>query len=515
MRQAHLLHPDLTPKFSPSPKAISEYRSVFGPFFPIKNVTFPGSGPEEHRAGVGRLNALRKPETPGFSDMLTTNQSRVFRAIRSSHQHFEEHFWSHYHPLLPEEQYPAWLFQPHAKRKLRLRTQAEVAQYGNAGDDNKPVGFKLKPGELLAPGKKRGIGDLGCLRTDATAYVMEDIKDAWSVPFRNRNLTATYVKRSTDTDLVHTFESLQNPVGIQFFYHSDDSCVAAHCRDGLFMGNGDVKQCDGSHRTAMFASLERLLTKRMGVETPQAHAIHRAFKYLRSPMEFRNRNNRREKIRYKYTHTRLYSGSVLTTTVNNYANLLIALCLGRLVPEPLAVSKAEFQRAYEAAGVMAGYQLKMQVCDTVEELQFLKHSYCPINRGVYMNLGTWFRGFGTFSGDLPGHGAFAERARVFVSEVVRGRSTWGKHIISEGMSGLISNRRMTETEERRYASFLNDDRNKCLSASPSTIDISTLTRRYKCSPSELVTLGKVLRGLDVYHVCSNPLVQRFYDVDYG
>jgi hypothetical protein len=390
-----------------------------------------------------------------------------------------------------------------------------VAQFGNSADDHKPVGFKLKPGELLAPGKKRGIGDLGCLRTDATAYVMEDIKNAWSVPFVTRNLTATYVKRSSDTDLRQTFESLITPIGIQFYYHSDDSCVAAFCKDGLFMGNGDVKQCDGSHRTPMFESLERLLTRQSAVDTPQSHAIRRAFKYLRSPMEFRNRNHRREKVQYKYTHTRLYSGSVLTTTVNNYANLLIAMCLGKLVPDPMRITREQFRRAYEEAGIMAGYQLKMQVCEHAEELQFLKHSYCPINRGVYMNLGTWFRGFGTFTGDLPGTGAYAERARVFVSEVVRGRTTWGNHIISKGMSNLILNRRMTENEKHRYAGFLTDDQEKFIGSLPSTIDISTLSRRYKCTPCELVTLGRVLSRLDVFHVCTDPLVQRFYDTDYG
>jgi hypothetical protein len=90
-----------------------------------------------------------------------------------------------------------------------------------------------------------------------------------------------------------------------------------------------------------------------------------------------------EFVEFHSDRPRLYSGSTLTTAVNNIACLLIALNIADLG----AINKASIEGAAERAG----YVLTGTDClETIEDLQFLKHSPVRDTQGVYrpvLNLG--------------------------------------------------------------------------------------------------------------------------------
>jgi len=507
------MHTDYTPRFDVHPfDYTKEYRSVFGPFFILPELNYPGTGAGEYRAAVSRMIALRKPDVPGFDERLSENQASIAKTYRVPLHCFKRHLEKYIERETFEEAYPKWLFQPHAKRKFRLMVSNIVSLFGtNYREDTKSVGYKLKPGELLADGKKRAIADLGALRTDATAWCVEKIKEAWSVPFEFGKLRATYTKSSTKDNLRIAFESLLNPRGVEFFYHSDDSCVGAHCLDGLVYFNGDIKACDGSHRQPLFDALKLLLCSDKGRDNVFAPALKRAFGYLSRTLKVRNKH-RKEHVKYKFNSARLYSGSVLTTTINNFANLLIAFALNRRVPDPSLVTKAQFKDAYRLAGEDVGYQLKIIDCSIPEDLQFLKHSPSVIDGHVepWMGLGVFIRGFGTFKGDLPGRGTFSRRAQSYIHGVVQSRLNWGDHIFNDSFGHLMSG--MTT---KMSPSLFEIDTSKSVGGCQRRIPIESLSSRYRITEEELVDACKMIATSQIGDRIRHPVFERLYAVDYG
>ncbi len=507
------MHADYTPNFTVHPfDYTKEYRSCFGPFFILPNVNFPGTGEGEYRAAVSRMVALRNPDVEGYDERLSENQTTIAKRFRVPLFRFKRHLEKYISRETYETLYPRWIEAPHAKRKFRQMVAAGIKILGhNFHEDDKSVGYKLKPGELLPDGKKRAVADLGALRTDATAWCVESIKEAWSVPFLHGNLRAVYTKSSTKENLRDAFEHLLNPTGIEFYYHSDDSCVAARCSDGVVYFNGDIKACDGSHRQPVFDLLSDMLSKDKGVRNVYADALDRAFSYLKRPLKVRNKH-RKESVKYKFCCSRLYSGSVLTTTINNFANLLIAFALQHRVPDPSRVTAAEFKLAYRLAGEDVGYQLKIIECSKPEDLQFLKHSPSVVDDVIepWMGLGVYIRGFGTFKGDLPGKGAYRTRAQSYLHGVVQSRLNWGDHIFNDSFRHL-----MIGMTTKLNTALFDEDLSKSVGGCRCRIPNESLCSRYNISEEELIDACKMVAASGLGDRLRHPVFEKFYQVDYG
>jgi len=512
------LHEDLTPKFDVHPFDYTKaYRTALM-HFRIPALQCPQEGAGEYRAAIARMIALRAPDRPGYSDQLALNQVKIARRFRVPLHCFKMHLEKHIDRRVKEAEYPEWLERPCSKRLQRRKMDVTVRERGTDRlDDARRVLYQLKPGELLATGKKRAVADLGMLRTQATAWCFDSIKAAWSVPFRFGKLRAVYAKRSDKETLREAFGSLVNPGDmIQFYYHSDDSCVAASCSDGVVFFNGDIKACDGSHRKPVIELLRKLLREHKGVPNCTAETIDRAIGYLYRDLKFGNRHNRRQHVTYKFWDPRLYSGSVVTTTLNNLANLLIAMALQRRVPEPSQITKAQFRNAYILAGEDVGYMLKVSDCEVIEDLQFLKHSPTQFPDGEiepWMNLGVFFRGFGTVVGDLPGRGPIESRARKHISEVVVGRSNWGDHAVNDAFLKL--NYARIGMRDLRNTGDLNHDVQKSVGEAHLRIPLDSLARRYRLSVAELCALCDVVGALDIGDYYDSRVIHTLYAKDYG
>lgn len=500
---------DLLPKFTVTEEEYrKEYISAFGPIYNIDSLRFPGRGVEEYRIAVARQVAMRNPTVDGFSARLTAAQTSIERRHRNQLFRFKNHLLQNWEIEHPEESYYKWVNEPMPKRELRRKAhRAALIEGGNYMDDRKPVEYKLKNGELLAESKKRGIGDLGVYRTDAGAHVMSAIKSAWSVPFEHNQMRAVFVKTSTKDNLRKAFTELLSPGRkTMFYYHSDDSCVSANCSDGYIAINGDVKQCDGSHFTPMFDALEKLITN---PANGNCRYLRRVFGQCRSKMRVRNQHKgkRNQNVKYKFTTARLYSGSSLTTIINNFANWNIAMAFERRVPNPSLVTKDEFCRQYVLAGEDCGYWLRFTPCERPAELQFLKHSPCTSGEGVepWMNLGTYIRGFGMYKGDLPGSGAYRKRAVFHVSDVVYSRRNWGKHDFNRAFNHLLVPGRDVATT----------DTEKSIGECAREIDIQSILDRYKLKNTEYDELCSLIRESHIGTVTTSKLLDRIYTVDYG
>lgn len=487
----------------------------------------PGLGSYEFRSMVSRLVAIREPNRPGFEEKLTANAARAPILLRRELHEFRKHLARHIEVELPESTYPRWVIEPNPKKDLRVSTDKIKQSSGTDKiDDTKKVDYKPKRGEIVGENKARAIADLGAWRTQATAHVIEQVKKAWAVPFETDHLLARYVKSSTKDELRTAFRELCEPKPgvLTFVYHSDDSCVGALCSDGYVRFNGDIKKCDGSHRQRLFDTLQRMLTHLFGddyASTVFSEEIDRAFLYLRSKLRVRNCWNWKEYVIYDFIDSRLYSGSVLTTIINNYANLWIALAMSQLVGNPLERKCAEIKDLYILAGEQVGYQLKVQDAEEVEKLQFLKHSPYMVESGVYepwMNFGTYLRGFGTYKGDLPllkgRKGTIPERAAAFVSDVVVGRRTWGQHSFADSFEHLVvcpdslagGDAYRVAMEEIKFKSS-----GSCLYRIPDEV----ICRRYDIPLADYQAFIDRTTTMKIFEYVDSGIAQRMYDRDYG
>jgi len=515
-----IMNEDLTPNFTDVALRVPPMvRSVFGPFFPLEQLHMPGHGPEEYRTLVGRMIALRAPERPGFSESLAKQQVVGIRELRPQINLFKKHLEMHINRRSYEQEYPEWLFQPHPKRQLRLMIAAAVQRLGNNDcDDEDDVDFKGKDNELLGGGKKRGIANMKEFRTDATAYAIPSIKDAWEKPFQLKNTILRYVKKADKESLVQAFKELLEPEfnHMSFVYHSDDSCVAANCADGVVYFNGDIKACDGSHRTVIFDKLFKLLAFTGGLPNAHHAPLTRAFNYLKRDLRVRFPKDRRQKVKYKFKTMRLYSGSVLTTLLNNFANLLIGMELTMLIPNPGLVTKEQLKEAYRQAGENVGYILKIVDCTVPEQLQFLKHSPTYVDGVIvpWVSLGTFIRGFGTFGGYLPHRkGGYDDAARSFIAEVVEGRKNWGNHEFNDSFHHLTKHKLVRPNH--RITRVLDMEREKCIGDVGARVPIEALARRYQCEPVALKELCHHIANCQLGDLVYLPVVSHIYNVDYG
>jgi len=520
-QQNGLLSRDLTPNFTISDKYYTkQYRTLFGPYFHLPTLAMPGEGTLEYKCAVGRMIALRGDDTPNAmarSLRLAANQVTLHRRFRNILNRYKEHFESHIIRGDPEATYTEWLLAVHPKKKLRMKTDAKFLEFAGKPRTMTHVSYKLKNYELLADSKKRAIGDLGAENTQDSAHDMPSIKSAMSYPFTHNNLTTEFVKTASHETLSRVLDKLINVERgkMYFAYHSDDSCVSAGCRDGPVYFNGDVKACDGSHRTAFFRLVEQFLTITNGLDNAHAISVRRAMEYLKLPLVMRNPEDYREKVTYVFNTMRLYSGSSLTTTINNFANLFISFALERRVRNPSRMSKEQFKHAYKMAGEDVGYILRVDPCDFPEDLLFLKH-FPSIVDGVVVPvvaLGTWIRGFGTFVGDLPGRKSdgIINRAKAFLNDVVVSRENWGNHAIWDSFQHLRCHHKVVMTGNA-YREALTS---RSIGRTNIRVPDESLLRRYRISSSELEELCSLIARSNVGTVICSSTADKMYRKDYG
>jgi len=226
-----------------------------------------------------------------------------------------------------------------------------------------------------------------------------------------------------------------------------------------------------------------------------------------------SKSRKAQQVKYEYRDPRLYSGSVLTVIINNFANLLIGLEMQRLCPEPSRVTRAEYAALYVSAAENVGYGVKVQECTVPEDMQFLKHSPSVVE-GVYhpwMNLGTWFRGLGTFRGDLPGRGTFRQRAAAYISDVVVSRRNWGDHCIRDAMQHMVVHHRVKFSGSVYHESL----RTKSFGDHGVRIPAASLARRYRVSMDLLCDFCEVVSRAGVGQVVAHPMVGILHARDYA
>jgi hypothetical protein len=286
--------------------------------------------------------------------------------------------------------------------KFHLRQSAAAMLYGYVGY---PVWQALNSvfvGQVLAKFKlewakvnkfARNVVDLGT-PASLLGTAANTVKHAMS-NVTKLGLGWRFIATPNLEELKSAFEFLKvcaNDVTMIFF--SDDSCLAIKCVDGIFRCNMDISSCDGSCGTSLFVALLRIT-----VGTPLHPVLSKCVDQCQSKLHISNPYFKHLQV-LEPTRPLLFSGCVLTTLINNLANILIYSSLVHSHNPEMRVDQCGAW--VEKCARAAGFLVKIECPSTNGSLsgyQFLKFSVDSYGL-PYLNLGVILRCIGSCDGDL-------------------------------------------------------------------------------------------------------------------
>jgi len=499
--------------FKPTKEIISkEYRTVFGPHFRTNTQMYHCNN-DGIRGAVRRITSTREPENIGLHDTLIENQRGIVGRLGDVLVDWKNWFRNNL-SFVTSSKFDAtternlWCYKTHPKKQLRIAAKMQLIQYGcNKHNRVKRVEYKCKSGELLPPNKYlRAIGDLTTPGSTALGYYMDWVKECFEKEYTVGNSQCVFVKTPDHDKLQNVFNKLMYQQGLFFCFFSDDSCLSVECSDGRLMANLDISACDGSNFSPVFEILKDVMT----VDSRYVQDIKDGFKQCMKPCVVHS-EDWSEKVILTPTEHVLYSGSVLTTSINNMANTLIFLHLIRLL-NGRTLLKEQVKRLIVQASSESGFILKVDECADYSDLQFLKHSPALVNGVVipYLNIGTMLRGFGTCVGELPGKSKLGLnlRARIFNSDVVKSYKHVGEHAVHDAFNvhiikksfGLIIDPSATWRSTNHFET---------------RIPTSELCKRYKFKDVEMEELCHIIGSAMIGQRISSKLIDCIMNKDYG
>lgn len=402
---------------------------------------------------------------------------------------------------------------PHAKKLLRVQAWSDLNESGRF--DRlwlRTVTYKMKKDEIAKVGKvPRMIGDLGVaasLQGFRATYFLKKAQAAEPVYYKSGEIQ--FIPTPSPTLLINTFSKLIDPPGKYYMcIFSDDACLAVRYQGRVYMYNLDISKCDASHGDIVFTTLAGLTTGSLN-ETMAA-----LLDQCKLPIVIRSRSIPSNCVVLQPKKFTLYSGSTLTTSINNWANINIGISIADRLNEFDGSDGILIDSA-----ARAGYIVTCETCPSYHSLQFLKHSPVYDTNGrlrAVLNLGVLLRLSGTCKGDLPGSGDIKLRAQAFQKALLQGAYPYTSFTLIDRMKLQVEHARVTAQFENVIESMLEykvgfkeSDRIRF------TVDDEELYKRYSLTAleqAELYTFGELGFGHNYCDSACKKILQADYGLD--
>lgn len=403
------------------------YRTCFGPTFTHNGRIYSRSNKSLTYAATRLLGA--RPEVNGRTHWELCDLQRRFI------DRHKKIFTDYGHILCQnlEEKYDDLISsvirlvkEPHPKKRERIRALKELLETNQISSEIwfREVLGNVKGEEWAKPLKyPRLVNDLTTCASLLGATATHIMKDAMAAaPLWYKGGVAIFVAKPNHEILERVFELLITASHPVFIYFSDDSCLGITINGKRLMANIDISTCDGSHTRSLFNTLTMVTRGKIRL------LMRRLIAQCAAPLKLKTRHGK-HKIKYKTCEPVLYSGSTLTTLVNNLANICIFM----------SVMDTDVRGGEDvvSAAAAAGYNVSFDVCSVPEKLQFLKHSPCwydgkwraVINAGVILRLS------GMCKRDLPGSKKISieQRAKNFQSSLIECFKNTPQHELIESL----------------------------------------------------------------------------------
>lgn len=481
------------------------YRTVFGPSISHNGVIYENTDDNVSLA-LSRLTAARYPTHPGLHNYYKSVQ----RSYIKKNAPFLQMLCDLYSPNFveyngldreAEEHYS----DPHPKRALRLQAWLELNETGERY--NKlwlhSVTYKMKKNEIAKPGKvPRMIGDLGVSASLQGFRVTKFLKTAQSersILYNGGEIE--FIASPDPTQLERVFKKLIDPPGRYYMaLFSDDSCFSIRTECGVQTYNVDISKCDASHTEALFSALVAI-TPRQGKDDMLVLT-----RQCGLPIRIQSISDKNNVVVLRPKHQVLYSGSTLTTAINNLATTLI----GKAFADCHYLNE---QSLLDAAKEV-GYVVTLEKCEIVEDIQFLKHSPVFDQQGnirPLMNLGVLLRLIGTCNGDLPGRGDLLTRAKSFQASLLSGVYPYATFELLARFKSVAGER--TLAADKHCATLL-EHKVSLVKYPTYVVDPDSMYRRYRLTQLDIVDLEEFAL-LGCGHHLSGDSVDKILGKDYG
>lgn len=391
----------------------------------------------------------------------------------------------------------------HSKRQIRLRSFKGLCDKGLlTGYFTEVIQGKLKLFEKAKPGKPpRYIGDYSTPGSLLGGYLCDVLKHCFGE--RNvGNVIFSYVGSAEPEEMDRIGKMLRDDPRDQCYFFSDDMLM----KIGGKYYEVDISSCDMSNTWAVFAKTLSLVA---GFATWE-NLLRRVIRQCALPVYHKNPRNKSQKLKFRPIDPIEFSGTTLTTLLNNLASL--AICVMSIL------NGAQSKEDIAASAFACGYKVTCHERSSLEECQFLKHSWDTNDMGEpksFLNLGAMLRSFGQADRELPGRGDLRVRAYDWCSAVVRGYKHSGNHVVLQAISRVYHGEKevkFTEEEKKHFYPGTNPARRGWIST-------RALCKRYKVPECEFDCLVEQILSTDPWsgkctYICSD-LLERIYEVDYG
>lgn len=497
-------------------KPDGSYKTYITPCFFHAGVVYQSDDVGLEMAFNYRLACVREPQILGYHAALMTNQKHFFlnnpylNEFADAFELYLDAWFAGFGCM--DVELKLYAERPHPKRKLRLRALKNILESGDLFHltFNSRVTGKVKRAEIAKYLKAtRLINDLTCEGSLLCGFVADQIKQAMA----KFTLTSFFqFIKSPNLDLLKdTFDKLLDPNGKMYFpFFSDDSCVSIRCVDGIFLANVDISSCDGSHGKSVFNFLRRVSKS----DTRLFRYVDGAIKQCEMNLTLRGAG-KKQKVVLKPNAPTLYSGSTLTTLINNFANIAIACSLKSTIHDGLM--KSECEELVRVAAESAGYIVTVQVCETYHDLQFLKHSPCKTVLGEMvpvLNLGVILRSLGSCWGDVPtyknlpgGKKTFAQRKYLYNTSQIQCYKNNASYPLLQALRGRFHSEHSVDRHDSTYfIESISGDYSKHV------VDDAELAQRYGVSVCDMQELTASINSDAMINIAASRAILA---LDYG
>jgi hypothetical protein len=458
-----------------------------------------------------RLMACRQPPDGvghlEYESYLRANQARQVDHYLPSFSELSRIYETNEYKTTLEESCEHYA-DPHQKKILRVQFHNEAIETGGYGEENftsrRKVNLKFKTNEIGKPKKVgRVIGDLGVAMSMVGFRSTLFLKAACEQNDLQTTIgTCTFCKSPDTNSLTRVFNNLINPPKTFYLsYFSDDACLSYRYRGKIHMMNVDISSCDASH-SSIFKCLRAL--------TPPAllSSIDDLLKQLEYGVTIVS-DYKKDKIVGSFKGPTLFSGSTLTTMLNNCVYLLFGMYLqdhpfseDPSVTDPIST---QLKKRFE----QIGYIITVEECDIPQKLQFLKHSPVYDTNGELqplLNLGVLLRASGTCNGDIPGKQPFIERAHSFQHSLLHGMYPRVHFNLIDNMKSVAKRYFHVDTSSYTTKSAVDNE---------FSVDDTQVYLRYGLTPTEITQINDVYghSGFGDY-TCLTGL-DKILQLDYG
>lgn len=396
---------------------------------------------------------------------------------------------------------------PHVKQKIRMRAWKKLVEHGMILDElyMERVAGKLKTGEKAKPGKKpRVIGDYTTEGSLLGGYLIGRFKKAFTENILNhKDDFIQFCDSPHVSTLSGVFKRHLEVINFGATYYSDDSIYSVRSTEGkLCHYCVDISSCDVSNGKTIFALLQELSNG----DTVAADIVKRLIKQCATNLRVTHPQDRGESFTFESSRPVEYSGSLITTVLNNIASSVIGMSVYDSLKN--GAPESDIRGNILAAAERVGYIVTVSERSDFASLQFLKNSPTRLGES-YVNLGVLLRGLGGCHGDFPGRGPLEGRVEDFVSSVVAGYAHCGNNIITRALRNRFREGPKVIIPPKNSSYIIG-----LIKGDESTVEDSELSDRYGCSIGELEELADCIERLKVGDVINCKALDKIFNLDY-